>query len=132
MPENPDHNAYWKQLERQLTGEQLTELDFDELRVRIAGLRDELSSRPPESEYRLLREEIEQRITGMLKAMAIARRRGSALETALLEIESLPGMTAEELIRQQRVVAARFRDLFGGMPGLRRADQPGIAIEDYK
>ena len=89
-----------------------------------------------ESERDLLREDLTTRIAGMLKAVAVAERSEAAALEAADRIDRLARMSAAELIRQYRLVSARFRDTFPASfrPSVGRAENlPNQRrIEDYK
>ncbi len=82
-----------------------------------------MSSRLEEN-YRLLRTDIESRIAGMLKGMAVAARSRGEMREVEQEVACLGTLDDAELLSQGNRVAARFRGMFPNvlMP---RYDQQG-------
>lgn len=64
------------------------------------------------AERTALRSDYEQRIGGMLKAMAVADRTADRIEESVALAQQLQSQSAEELLVTYRKVSARFRDLF--------------------
>lgn len=62
--------------------------------------------------YQLLRSDLESRVAGMLKAMAVAARSRGEMREVELEVSRLGILCDEELLIQYKRVAARFRDSF--------------------
>jgi hypothetical protein len=88
-------------------------LDFDTLRVQLTALIAHLEHHEQLSaQHALLRTDHEQRIAGMIKAIAAVDRKRSSMEDALARIDSLTHLTASELIAEYRRVSAAFRDSF--------------------
>lgn len=88
-------------------------IDFDELRDWIEQqLGRNEASETVEAELNCLRDDYQKRIAGMIKAIAVADRKGDRYESALQLIEDLPSMTSAELTDCYRRTSARFRDMF--------------------
>jgi len=125
---NESDLAYIAELHETLAAEAVTEIDFDRLRLWL----QQLGTALPElfrarEEARLLRDDYTHRISGMLKAIAVARSGCKVLGDAGELIERLPNAPAAELIESYRRVSARFRDAFPTSFGLitsRRAKAP--------
>ncbi len=122
---NP-HQEYIDQLATSLTDDSMALIDFDRLREwlsQIAPLIGQVEQL--KNECGILRQDCIGRIAGMMKAMAAAQRSDTDLEGIADQLEALPGMNAEELIRQYRRSSVRFRDTFGAsfsFVGLERSD----------
>ena len=98
----------------------LARLDFDELRTHLQSISAILASLHELSEgHALLRQDLEQRIGGMIKAVAAVDRRREQWEEAAALVEQLPELTPARLLETHRRVAARFRDHFPGSFGPR-------------
>lgn len=96
-----------------LDDEDLSSLDFDELRRHLTELVTQSKTAGElAEEHALLREDCQQRMAGMIKAIAAADRRGDSYQGALAVIEELPSLSARDLLRKYRRVSARFRDCF--------------------
>jgi len=96
-----------------LDDEDLSPIDFDELRKHLAELVTQSKTAGElAEEHALLREDCQQRMAGMIKAIAAADRRGESYQGALTIIEELPSLSARDLLRKYRRVSARFRDCF--------------------
>jgi hypothetical protein len=65
-----------------------------------------------EQNYRLLRTDLESRIAGMLKGMAVAARSRGELREVEQEVAFLGTLDDDELLSQANRVAARFRGMF--------------------
>jgi hypothetical protein len=88
-------------------------LDFDILRDHLTSLVDHLDqSEQASSQHALLRSDYEQRIAGMIKAIAAVDRKRGSVEDALARIDRLTTLTTSELIAEYRRVSAAFRDSF--------------------
>lgn len=91
----------------------LSLLDFDTLRDRLATLVNELEHADRMStDHALLRADYEQRLAGMIKAIAAVDRKRGGVEDALATVDRLTHLTASELIAEYRRVSAAFRDSF--------------------
>ena len=71
-----------------------------------------------------------------LEAVAAVNRHPREWQKALTYLESLPDLTAAELIEQYRKTAARFRDAFptsfAPVSGARHNSAGAAAVRDYK
>jgi hypothetical protein len=95
-------------------------LDFDELRSHLRAVCAMLNSVEAQAvDHTLLREDIEQRIGGMIKAIAAVDRKRERWEEAAALVDELVTMTPKRLLETHRHVAARFRDCFPGSFGPR-------------
>lgn len=102
-----------------LSAESIEEIDFDRLRRWLSELGAVLPTLyAAREEARLLREDLNIRISGMLKAIVIADRGKSISEDSLEILNHLPDKSAAELIGLYRRTQARFRDTFPSGPGL--------------
>ncbi len=109
---------YLERVVEQLDATAMSRLDFDELKDRLSTIRDRLTANDRlASEHACLREEYQQRISGMVKAIAAVDRKRDRLEEAVALIDELPKLPAERLLETYRKVAARFRDCFPGSFG---------------
>ncbi len=113
MKENSDLHEYFARLSRQLNENDLSLVDFDVLQERLQQLSEESSVADNlADECAILRNDCQQRLTGMIKAIAAVDRKRDGYETALAAIEELSCLTAADLLKKYRQVAARFRDCF--------------------
>jgi hypothetical protein len=122
--------AYIAELHDALAAEAVTAIDFDRLRLwlqELAGALPELFRAREES--RLLRDDFTDRISGMLKAIAVAEPGQKPISEASEIIDHLATSGAADLIDCYRRISARFRDTFPtsfGLIAARRAvSQPG-------
>jgi len=120
-----------------LASESISRIDFDQLgswlteqrtlKSKLSAMRDELD---------VLRTDYLQRISGMVKAIAVAQRKGNSLESAMELIESLDRLSVDDLVECYRRVSARFRDTFPtSFAGLTKRSWAGAAathLNDYK
>jgi len=122
-------DGYFAGLDEQLTENNLSLIDFDELRRRLSQLASETeTSEQVAEEYALLREDLQQRLAGMVKAIAAVDRQRDGYGTALAVIEELAALSASELLRQYRRVSARFRDCFpASFAGVRMTPSKSIS-----
>jgi hypothetical protein len=110
--------AYFEGVVGLLDDSCMARLDFDELRVHLASTCATLASvRDLTEGHALLRQDLEQRIGGMIKAVAAVDRRREQWEEAAALVEQLPHLTPVSLLETYRRVAARFRDHFPGSFG---------------
>jgi len=110
--------AYFEGVVGLLDESSMARLDFDELRAHLASTCTTLASiRDLTDGHALLRQDIEQRIGGMIKAVAAVDRRREQWEEAAALVEQLPDLTPARLLETHRRVAARFRDHFPGSFG---------------
>jgi len=104
----------------------MAQIDFDRLRqwlTAVAPLFGQIERIKGECET--LRQDYIGRVSGMMKAVAAVRRSDAGLESIAGLLESLPQMSAAELVRQYRRRSAEFRDTFGvsfGHLGPRRGE----------
>lgn len=96
-----------------LAAESIAEIDFDKLREWLGEMGRALPALyAVREEAHILRDDLQSRIAGMLKAIVIADRgKSSADDTAEL-LDHLPSKSAAELIGLYRRTQARFRDTF--------------------
>ncbi|MEW6050835.1 MAG: hypothetical protein AB1644_07220 [Candidatus Zixiibacteriota bacterium] len=119
MMEISDHTAYIAELREALTEDRLSYIDFDQLRSWLEQLGPVLDRiMASDEELRLLRQDYQGRIAGMLKAIAAADRKQSGLQSVLREAETLADLTSAQLIECYRRTSARFRDCFPTSFGL--------------
>ena len=110
--------AYLEGVVRDLDAASLARIDFDEVRIRLTRACAALESLGQLSaNHALLRQDYEQRIAGMVKAVAAVDRKRDRWQEAAALIDELPALPAEKLIETYRRVAARFRDCFPGSFG---------------
>jgi len=96
----------------------MARVDFDELRERLGALCVRLQSLEELAEsHVVLRQDYEQRIGGMIKAIAAVDRKRDRWEEAAALVDELPTLSPVRLIETYRRVAARFRDCFPGSFG---------------
>lgn len=113
MKESTDFNDYVADLTKRLDREDLSLIDFDELRLRVEQCTvNSTADNQVAAEHALLREDCQKRLAGMIKAIAAVERKRDSFESALAVIEELPSLGAAELLRRYRQVSARFRDCF--------------------
>jgi len=126
-----EHGNYAKELVSLLTEDNLAFIDFDRLRNwlgEIAPVLDEVVQLREEVE--LLRRDYIGRISGMMKAIAAVKRHPDGWETALTYIETLPSLSAAELIEHYHKTTARFRDAFPTSFGLLGSRKRGDGFPD--
>ena len=108
---------------KSLSADEISMIDFDRLGADLGQIRDAMSSMTSAAdELACLRQDYQQRISGMIKAVAAVDRKRDRSKDALEMIESLQELEAPELIRCYRTVSARFRDSFPASLGLLRVD----------
>ena len=96
-----------------LSDEKMSLIDFDRLREWLASMGTQMDHLDKcRSDLDMLRDDLVSRIGGMVKAIAIADRKGARLESALAYAESLTSLGAKDLLEQYRRVSACFRDAF--------------------
>ena len=101
------------ELVAQLSEESLSEIDFDAIRQTLERTDSENKAlKALSGELAFLREDYISRIIGMAKALAVARQTEGALMEATALVDSLPALTARQLVEQYRLASARFRDTF--------------------
>jgi hypothetical protein len=116
---NESELAYLADIREALTAEAVSMIDFDRLRIWLDQLAVDLPIlHRDRDEATVLREDYQNRIGGMLKAIAVAERGRPALGDALEIIDNLPARSATELIDCYRRTSARFRDTFPTSFGL--------------
>jgi len=105
--------AYIVELRDALAAESITTIDFDRLALWLTTLGATLPGLyRAREDAAAMREDYTTRISGMLKAIAIAEKGKSSLDTALEIIDHLPEKSATELIGYYRRAQVRFRDTF--------------------
>lgn len=119
MEKNKNDSRYLEEVAGLFTKTSMAQIDFDELKVRLLSIRDTLSAREDlAAEHALLRDDYEQRIAGMVKAIAAVDRKRDCWEEALALVEELPTQPSAQLLATYRRVAAKFRDSFPGSFGI--------------
>jgi len=111
--------TYIAELHDALAAEAVTAIDFDRLRLwleELAGALPDLFRAREES--RLLREDYTLRISGMLKAIAVAESGQKPLADASELVDRMSVANVTELIDCYRRISARFRDTFPTSFGL--------------
>lgn len=115
--------AYLEGVVRLMDEAGMARIDFDELRERLQAIGVELAALDKLAEgHTLLRQDCEQRIAGMIKAIAAVDRKRDNWNEAVAQVEELPTLAPAKLLEAYRRVAARFRDCFPGSLG---APSPG-------
>ena len=135
-----DHNnsqKYLDELLSSLSGDKLSEIDFDKLTDWLQELKVSLAnSCELEAELKLMREDYLNRIAGMVKAITIVERSSGATEKVLAYLEDLENLSAAELIEQYRKTSHKFRIAFPTTFGLPPVSNNSIAglkdTQDYK
>ncbi len=113
MENHNKQSAYVKELVDSLTGDNVSFIDFDQLKewlAEVAPILDKIDQL--REEIGLLRLDYISRIGGMVKAIAAVNRRPDGWENALTYLENLPSLSAGELTEEYRKTSARFRDAF--------------------
>lgn len=137
MEQSNRHRAYAAELMASLDDDHLSLVDFDRLKMWLAEIGPRLESLDSvRTDLELLRRDYIGRIGGMVKAIAVADRKGNRYESALALIDSLESMPTSDLIDCYRKTCARFRDCFpasfGGPMEFRRAPGRPKELSDYK
>lgn len=135
-----DHNnsqKYLDELLSSLSGDKLSEIDFDKLTDCLQELKVSLAnSSELQTELKLMREDYLNRIAGMVKAITIVERSSGSTEKVLAYLEELENLSAAELIEQYRKTSHRFRIAFPTTFGLPPVSSNSIAglkeTSDYK
>jgi hypothetical protein len=110
--------AYLEGVVRLMDEAGMARIDFDELCERLQAISVELAALDKLVEgHALLRQDCEQRIAGMIKAIAAVDRKRDGWSEALVQVEELPTLAPARLLVTYRRVAARFRDCFPGSFG---------------
>jgi hypothetical protein len=118
LDQNKDDRDYLGRLLEKLETGSMLKADREALRDRLQAIRDRLEAAETlAGEHACLREEYQQRLGGMVKAIAAVDRKRDRWEEAVALIEELPTLPAERLLQTYRRVAARFRDCFPGSFG---------------
>lgn len=113
MEKHNKQSAYVKELVDSLTGDNVSFIDFDQLKewlAEVAPILDKIDQL--REEIGLLRLDYISRIGGMVKAIAAVNRHPDGWENALTYLENLPSLSAGELTEEYRKTSARFRDAF--------------------
>jgi hypothetical protein len=108
-----EHSTYVRKLVDSLTGDNVSFIDFDQLKewlAEVAPVLDKINQL--REEIGLLRPDYISRIGGMVKAIAAVKRHPDERENALIYLETLPSLSAGKLIEEYRRTSARFRDAF--------------------
>ena len=110
--------AYLEGVVRLMDEAGMARIDFDELRERLQAIGVELAALDKLAEgHTLLRQDCEQRIAGMIKAIAAVDRKRDNWNEAVAQVEELPTLAPAKLLEAYRRVTARFRDCFPGSFG---------------
>ncbi|HWR81789.1 MAG TPA: hypothetical protein VN285_00650 [Candidatus Deferrimicrobium sp.] len=113
MENRNTHSAYVRELLTSLSDDKIPLIDFDRLKSWLAETSAILEgAQRMQQESDVLRQDYLGRIGGMVKAIAAANRHPDAWATALTYLESLPSLSASDLVEHYRKTAARFRDAF--------------------
>jgi hypothetical protein len=113
--------AYLEDVARLIDDTTMAQLDFDELKTRLLAIGSKLTATDElADEYALLRGDYEQRIAGMVKAIAAVDRKQDVWEEALEQVEKLSVLGSADLLATYRRTAAKFRDCFPGSFGGQR------------
>lgn len=113
LKKTKDSLEFVSRLSEQLCSEELSVIDFDKLQDQLKQLGRYLSEvESVEEELDILRADYQQRMAGMIKAIAVARRSDGSLEQALDEIETLASLSAADLVKNYKQVTSAFRDTF--------------------
>ena len=128
---------YLDELLISLSGDKLSEIDFDKLTDWLLELKSSLAnSSELQAELKLMREDYLNRIAGMVKAVTIVERSSGSTEKVLAYLEDLKDLNAEELIEQYRKTSHRFRIAFPttfGLPPVSNSSIAGLKeTSDYK
>lgn len=128
LKDNTDITEYFAGLSRQLDDGDLSLIDFDELQQHLQRFSESTSAADEiAKEYALLRQDCQQRLAGMIKAIAAVDRKRDGYESALALVDELPSLSAGDLLRRYRQVSARFRDCFpASFAGLRTGFQTSL------
>ncbi|MFH2048997.1 MAG: hypothetical protein ABIJ12_06095 [bacterium] len=119
MKKNNDNISDIKEMLESLNAESLPQIDFDKLKGTLSHLLDELPVLYLSGEeHLLLKKDYIERISGMVKAITAARQNRDDLENTLEYLEGLADKKSDDLIRQYRIISARFRDTFPASFGL--------------
>lgn len=111
---------------RQLSDEDLHLIDFDEVKKYLLSLKSSLSQYEHcQNELGVLREDYQNRIAGMVKAIATVERQSDSSNEALVYLDKLVELSAAELIAEYRKTSARFRSAFPTTFGLLPARSKG-------
>ena len=117
--------AYFESVVDLLDNASVARLDFDELQGRLRSMCTTLSGLAELADgHALLRQDVEQRIAGMIKAVAAVDRKRERWEEAAALIDDLVTQAPARLLETHRRVAARFRDCFPGSFGPRNYSGP--------
>ena len=135
-----NHNSGQKYLDElliSLSGDKLSEIDFDKLTDWLQELKASLAkSCELQSELKLMREDYLNRIAGMVKAVTIVERSSGSTEKVLTYLEDLEKLSAAELLEQYRKTSNRFRIAFPttfGLPPVSNNSSTGLKeTQDYK
>lgn len=118
MEKIKNDRAYLEDVARLIDDTTMAQLDFDELKTRLLAIGSKLTATDElADEYALLRGDYEQRIAGMVKAIAAVDRKHDVWEEALGLVEKLPVLRSADLLATYRQTAAKFRDCFPGSFG---------------
>ncbi|MCB2231186.1 hypothetical protein KQH82_10765 [bacterium] len=115
--------AELQRFSEELDQDRMSLIDFDRLRETLDAAAQSLrEGAVPADDLTLLREDLESRIAGMLKAIVAVDRIRDRRERTAKQVTELKSMSAEALLECYRKVAARFRDHFPTSFGVLRTD----------
>jgi hypothetical protein len=131
------HSAYATELAATLDEDRMPSVDFDRLKAWLAEIGPLLvAGESSGQELAHLRDDYIGRISGMIKAIAAADRKGNRYESALSLIDTLPSLSSAELVECYRKTCARFRDCFpasfSGQFEFRSRGGRAATFSDYK
>lgn len=113
MPDYKTEITYIKSLIKQITTEQLDQLDFDKLAAHLEQQKTILrQSEHLSDELALLRDDYLQRIGGMVKAIAAVEASEAKMRDALELLETATTLPSDRLIKLCRNIQSKFRDTF--------------------
>jgi len=116
--DNPEI-SYLAELLASLDERNMSGIDFDRLKKWLAtAVSKEEAYENLMSQLTAMKEDYQQRIAGMVKAMAAVDRNRDNQQQALELVDGLKDMTGEELVTCYRKTSARFRDMFPASFGL--------------
>lgn len=96
-----------------IIGDDLHLIDFDEVSKELLHLCSALEqSEHYRNELNQLREDYQNRIAGMVKAITAVERKQNDTEDTIAYLENLVELSAAELIAEYRKTSARFRSAF--------------------
>ncbi len=134
--DNPE-KSYLAELLASLNERNMSGIDFDYLKKWLATtITKEEAYETLLAQLSVMKEDYQQRIAGMVKAMAAVDRNRDNRRQALELVDGLKDMTGKELVTCYRKTSARFRDMFPasfGLPTSGHKTKSGLkSWNDYK